>query len=160
MCYNEMDENVYKKRVEWDVYGRPTGHLWRRRGVPHSGGGTLLPVRNGQNQALLYADASDPQRHGADPGGYQGADAPHPHPAGGGGPDRPAAPAAAGGAGEPQYASAEGVLSADRHLLRLPPHGGSDPLRRPPPQARPADRAQGQPDGRALPAPGGERSLR
>ena len=33
--------------------------------MPHSGGGTLLPVRNGQNQALLYADASDPQRHGA-----------------------------------------------------------------------------------------------
>ena len=44
MCYNEMDKNVYEKRVEWDVYGRPTGHLWRRRGVPHSGGGTLLPV--------------------------------------------------------------------------------------------------------------------
>ena len=39
-------------------------------------------------------------------------------------------------------------------------YDGPDPLRRPPPQARPADRAQGQPDGRALPAPGGERSLR
>lgn len=100
--------------------------------MPHSGGGTLLPVRNGQNQALLYADASDPQRHGADPGGYQGADAPHPQPAGGGGLHRQLPQLPAGGAGEPQYASAKEFYQqiVTSYDCRLP--GGPDPLRRPP----------------------------